>query len=113
MKYIRTKDKIYEFGKIGLVGKEMEKDFFERPSNSIFESEIVKQANTIEELGDIYVIVSKDGKAKPYTTNTLSVFDDFEDVLKHNDIYMSIWVGALLKPVAKMNDKGELELCSD
>ena len=68
-----------------------------------------KQANTIEELTDVYVIVPKDQKSKPYTVNTLSVFDDIEDVLKHNDIYSSIWVNALLKPVAKMNDKGVLE----
>lgn len=72
------------------------------------DDEILKQANTIEELGDTYVIVPKDKKFKPYTTNTLSVFDDFEEVLKYNDIYMSIWVGALLKPAAKMNDEGVL-----
>ena len=69
-----------------------------------------KQADTIEELGDACVIVPKDGKFKPYTVNTLSVFDDFEDFINHNDIYLSIWVDALLKPVAKMNDKGRWEL---
>ena len=135
MKYIRTKDgHIYEIQTLGycgvLIGHFKGADDNFNLHNSLREWQLdcknqyflntpngyttcIKQADTIEELCDAYVIVPKDKKYKPYTINTLSVFDDFEDVLRHNDIYASIWVDALLKPVAKMNEKGELELCLD
>ncbi len=71
---------------------------------------IIKQADTIKKLCDAYVIVPKDKKFKPYIEATLSVFDDLEGVLRCSDIYLSVWINALLKPVAKLNDKGEPEL---
>lgn len=107
MKYVRTKDGIYELDKY------KEKYHYFKVNGSAYKLQKIsecKQANTIEELGDVYVIAPKDSKSKPYTVNTLSMFDDVEDVLRHNDIYLSIWVGALLKHAAKMNDKGDLEL---
>lgn len=114
MKYVRTKDKIIPYyddlptGKLGVVIKYLGRVEYDKV-NEVFDEIVIKEANTIEELTDAYVIVPKDQKSKPYTVNTLSVFDDIKDVLKHNDIYSSIWVNAILKPIAKMNDKGVLE----
>jgi len=111
MKYIRTKDgkivelKPHKFYKYVL---EDEKLYLSGKGKYLYINNVVSQADTIEELGDVYVIVPKDKKYKPYTENTLSVFDDITDVLRHSDIYLSIWVDALLKPIAKMSDKGEL-----
>lgn len=103
MKYVRTKD-----GRILRLNEASEK-FFEGKKIFLASTyEELQQADTIEELSDAYVIVPKDKKFKPYTLDTLSGFDDIEAVLEHNDIYSSIWVNALLKPVAKMNEKGDL-----
>ena len=119
MKYIRTKDgriliapNLYDNGGIVLCSEPpmYETRDAKNEWGCVFCHDVINQADTIEELGDIYVIVPKDGKSKPYTLNTLSGFDDIKDVLKRNDIYLSIWVDALLKPMAKMNEKGELEL---
>lgn len=119
MKYIRTKS-----GQLFTVAEKIDKTEFnhsfkylyrikeiekiDNGSNIIVDVNVVKEADTIEELSDAYVIVPKDKKFKPYTLDTLSGFDDIEAVLEHNDIYSSIWVNALLKPVAKMNEIGDL-----
>ena len=103
MKLIRTKYGIYA----------MEEEIIERvikPNDIHF-----TQADTIEELCDTWLIVPKERKFKPWLEPTLSVFDDFEDVLKHDDVYCAIWIYdndgvPTLKPVAKMNKEGKLEL---
>lgn len=116
MRYIRTKNKIYDTYSSGIILSKNKTThelefFYQSYAFSIpFQLEVLSQADTIEELGDVYVIVPKDSKSKPYTVNTLSGFDDVTDVLRDSDIYLSIWVGADLHSVAKMNDKGELEL---
>ena len=87
--------------------------------------EILKQANTIEELCDVFVyknkiveppIINKE-KPKysyilveiddntPFYTRRLTYLNDLEETL-----YGAIWTEWGLKYVAKMNDKGELEL---
>lgn len=115
MKYIRTKDGrivnvslMREFETDDDNGKRIFDGYEDKDGTYYPVENIIKQADTIEELSDAYVIVPKDKKFKPYTLDTLSGFDDIEAVLEHNDIYSSIWVNALLKPVAKMNEIGDL-----
>ena len=78
--------------------------------HEIINALIENQADTIEELCDEFVIVFKDKKI---------VEKDFKLVKTnygtYDSVYGAIWTydsnGApTLKPVAKMNDKGELEL---
>ncbi len=121
MKYIRTKEKIYEVessflnndGKwIGynIVGNDM----------VILKVQVIAKADTIEELVDATVIVSPKGSH----SITLDEYDlvnlgnkVFIDSKWRNDlinagniIYGAIWTDKGLIYVAKMNDKGELEL---
>jgi len=106
MKYIGTKNGIYDFEKsiyYKLNGEKERtpycKDFEENPSDC-------KIADAIEELVDTFVIIDKESKKRSLDVaieNCIALLDDYE-------IYGSIWVGADLKAVAKMNEKGELEL---
>ena len=113
MKYIRTKDGIFEFvdfkktrgirclnhygytskSGVNILGtlKDFKKD---------------KQADTIEELCDEFVYIKGNRKTihKPYA---VSPKDDYE---YEDKIYCAIWTDKGLIYVAKMNDKGELEL---
>lgn len=114
MKYIRTKDEIYEIEQTLSSGIIFNADCLYTDNELIYDIQtgfgIIAKANTIEELCDTWLIVPKERKFKPYLEPTLSVFDDFEDVLKCNDVYCAIWVfdsnGApILKPVAKINNE--------
>ena len=83
-----------------------------------FNCKIIKQADTIEDLCDEFVIVAKKDKNikpyfTPYLTATLAVFDDVKSLLDTDDVYGAIWtIGEhgepILKSVAKMNEKGDL-----
>ena len=97
MKYIRTKDGIAKLDDDWAL-------FCKEYANN-------KQANTIEELCDEFVnqkmILSKQ--------DIKDILKYAKDELKEEIIYGAIWIilpnGApRLEPVAKMNDKGELEL---
>lgn len=74
--------------------------------------DIIKQADTIEELVDCYVIIDRDNRFPTTASKEDIEFLDYKNNKdKANfDVYGAIWVGADLKSVAKMNDKGELEL---
>ena len=72
-----------------------------------------KQADTIEELCDEFVVIYNNNKKfkKPFT----SIHDNLGDLLKEHKIseckvYGAIWTDKGLTYVAKMNDKRELEL---
>ena len=84
MKYIRTKD-----GKIYLINSEF----------ILLDGD--KQADTIEELCDEFVY-------NKMTFKTLEETLDYAPI--GSDIYGAIWTDKGLTYVAKMNDKGELEL---
>lgn len=133
MKYIRTKDtrnvkryakvKLEEWEGIVLIDLDKEKfevaryDDYTKPEwlmngenyGDIPFSRIIKTADTIEELVDEYVRVHK-------TFNNMSMVCDKELAIssskypKHYDVYGSIWVDGELHKVAKVNEKGELEL---
>lgn len=110
MKYIRTKSFITKF-----------EDWMEINGSLLsigsIKYKIIEQADTIEELCDEYVIID-------YIDNRhgITFYYTFEDARneiarhpKESALYGAIWVfdsnGApTLKSVAKMNEKGELEL---
>lgn len=106
MKYIRTKDGIYKVKDdfIVLKGQELYLPHFQ--------DHIIAQADTIEELCDEFVVVYKNNE--PYLTQHLS----YTEMEKYNaeinknggELYGAIWTDKGLIYVAKMNDKGELEL---
>lgn len=110
-RYVRTtEDCIYdtenlhyrwiENNKVYKVGWDVEKP--------TFEADIIKEADTIEELCDCFVAVRKNA------SGTYSVFfielEEKEKWIDSYTIYGAIWTEWGLKYVAKMNDKGELEL---
>lgn len=97
--YIRTYNGIYQFDKTN------EKDYLNYCSMT---------GDTIEELCDSEVIVWKD--STPSTWNKFLTKKEFEHLYssfqrkKIIAIYGAIWTKKGLIYVAKMNDKGELEL---
>jgi len=105
MRYIRTNYGIFD----------IEKDFVIEQFKTY---EIIKQADTIEELCDEFILVAPYRFRRPKTATELE--KDFEEMKyfytdKNDTIYGAIWIeldnGAMrLEPVAKMNEKGELEL---
>ena len=102
MKYIRTKD-----GKI-LENKWL--SVYDAPS-SLYNN-ILKQADTIEELCDEIVIVENGSHSIPaYIEEAINRFmEDCEFGNNNIQIFDAIWTDKGLIYVAKMNDKGELEL---
>lgn len=79
-------------------------------------ADILKQADTIEELIDCYaVILEHQDKPLVVYKNEIEHYKHcLVDKVKSNNrvlaIYGSIWVGADLLSKSKMNEKGELEL---
>jgi hypothetical protein len=106
MKYIRAKDgRIVKFGEQTDIG--YEKGTFEVHNKigivaSYEPIEVLKEANTIEELCDEFVMIS-DGKHK-LDIGCHSYSDE------KIQIYGAIWTDKGLIYVAKMNEKGKLEL---
>ena len=105
MKYIRTECGIYERVMVTRQVCDGEEVAVIRYDKLEFEP-IIKTADTIEELCDEFVIVG---------TNWQQIID--LDSAKHNagkhekiKIYGAIWTDKGLIYIAKMNDKGELEL---
>lgn len=112
MKYIRTKDGIYEytshskaFDGVYTTTRDI--------NHLILYKEIVKQANTIEELCDEFVVVQKDFRdllnADTHCLQTLKRYYEINKI-EVLGIYGAIWTDKGLIYVAKLNEKGELEL---
>ena len=112
MKYIRTKDGIYEINWF-------DADNFGDEKGDIHSNcEIINEANTIEDLCDEFVLdhplfgdsckclYHSFEKAK----NGIKKRSDNAHNLYDFNIYGAIWTELGLKYVAKMNEKGELEL---
>ena len=112
MKYIRTKDNIYELTNEKISVGSVVYYYVKGKHTPISSKDIIKQADNIEELCDEGICISKDGlKPKPYILSKIlnSYFEDF------SAIYGCIWIEGekgepILKSVAKINSKGELEL---
>ena len=114
MKYIRTKDGIYEYtyhskAFDGVYTTTM------GVNHLILYKEIVKESDTIEELCDCFIKIKRKSGCKPFILK-----HDFRDlpILKEqkikypeSDVYGAIHIeNKGLIYVAKMNEKGELEL---
>ena len=112
MKYIRTEDGIYEIdnNKYSVVELNGHQLLHMKVDNKglIHREYILKQANTIEELCDEFVVIHKE------LNRNHTIHKSFGFVkLEHNTgnkIFGAIWTNKGLIYVAKMNDKGELEL---
>ena len=94
MKYIRTKDGIVE------IVKELSYCYLDKNGNEYL-LDNQKTADTIEELCDEFVGIRKD--------NTKELLR-YRPNYKYVATYGAIWTDRGLIYVAKMNDKGELEL---
>ena len=111
MKYIRTKDdEIIEI-------EDYDKEhgcyyFYDIGCIQIYEEDVVKTADTIEELCDYYVVFDDEGHCS--ITRDYSYFlEMYIELKRHNfldEAYGIIKTSKGLIYVAKMNDKGELEL---
>ena len=115
MKYIRTKygKKIIDVSKLKYVGEDENDYFFCKVYKSGKESKVIKCftkkvitkiADTIEELFDEFVVFDSKGKPQVY-----SPFDVKEWTI-NTKLFGAIWTDKGLIYVAKMNEKGELEL---
>lgn len=116
MKYIRTKD-----GKIidleSWQYDKYNKCYFNKKyrlqdnvyQNLIYKQDIVKQADTIEELCDQFVLLDGN-KVFQIANNRFSTIKDIWQLNKETYVYGAIWTDKGLIYVAKMNEKGELEL---
>ena len=105
MKYIRTKDGIYEINWF-------DADNFGDEKGDIHSNcEIINEANTIEELCDEFIVISDNCK-RPIISAL--PFDELQlyakDRTKYAICYGAIWTDKGLQFVARMNSKGELEL---
>ena len=122
MKYIRTKDGIYErmfpdckTQRISFDHKTIEPAYFTADYEWVAQKDVIKQADTIEELCDEFIVVHENGNhvIQKKVGNGLKDMDkDYPEYLKRNNqiFYGAIWTDKGLIYVAKMNDKGELEL---
>ena len=115
MKYIRTKDRIIK-------KEEKEQEYsglhyfhsydMNKSDYEYYEEDIIAQANTVKKLCDDFVVVYEDGArivygdlkwAKEKAKTSLELGDK-------SIIYGAIWTNKGLIYVAKMNEKGEVEL---
>lgn len=112
MKYIRTKENVYlvhhEDNAFYFIWVEIEKAYILIPKE-----EVIAQANTIEELCDEFVIIQKDFRdlfnADTHCLQTLKRYYEINKI-EILGIYGAIWTDKGLTYVAKMDEKGELEL---
>ena len=120
MKYIRTKDGIWEYvgkGELSLRPKSKLVDYYVNKRLHCFvsygygrlkEERIIAQADTIEELCDEFVYFNEN--EEPLVTKILT----FGSIMRMDGDYMikygAIWTDKGLIYVAKMNESGILEL---
>lgn len=110
MKYIRTKDGIYEIDETTILASLPPCYKVIKPTDkhyAISEKKVIKQADTIEELCDEFVVVDKTWEEPLHIV--LDTKDDMEMYLP-NEIYGAIWTDKGLIYVAKMNESWCLEL---
>jgi len=115
--YIRTKDGVYKvvdtYETKYVVG--YTEDGFEI---SIYKENVISQSENLEELCDEFVLIEpRDDGGKKYSHRDKESFirdyigyEHIDIVLSYYTIYGAIWTDKGLIYVAKMNEKGELEL---
>lgn len=120
-KYIRTKNRIWKTEDVILIDEEHDEILWQKILRKPwFYIQEVKQADTLEELVDELVVVEPNNEdcPRPYILDCFhlctynSWFEREKEHIKIGTIvvYGSIWVDGDLIRVAKMNEKGELEL---
>lgn len=112
-KYIRTKDRIGERLKPSKDYPEVEDEHWLGIVNGLIHKDnepIIAEANTIEELCDEFVL--EDETLPPHLKRDLKELCRYKIYIagSRGVIYGAIWTDKGLIYVAKMNDKGELEL---
>ena len=110
MKYIRTKNRIYETEGTFLDnnGKWKYYNILEDDMAIILRSQVIKQSDTIEELCDRYVVMDKETKEVISIVSFLA-YAKLWASCKYN-IYGAIWTDKGLIFVAKMDSEGKFEL---
>ena len=106
MKYIRTKDGIYKVESETYNKQGYYIDIYEE--DVILKKRVIKQSENLEELCDRFVVIDKETKEVMNIVSFLE-YAKLWAYCKYN-IYGAIWTDKGLIYVAKMNDKGELEL---
>ena len=108
--YIRTKNRIYETEGTFLDnnGKWKYYNILKDDMAIILRSQIINQSETIEELCDRFVVIDKETK-EVISIVTFLAYAKLWSSCKYN-IFGAVWCEWGLKYVAKMNDKGDLEL---
>lgn len=113
MMYVRTKDGVYEVEQSQL---EDDEEVVNCDYGQIHKLEILRKSENLEELCDEFVRIVKRNKLKSLITlgaiehlkeHSQNFINDFMNTY---EIYGAIWTDKGLIYVAKMNDKGELEL---
>ena len=101
MKYIRTGSEVYDTDDLYVCEELADKPYATKNGAwCIYKDSIIKEADTIEELCDEFV-------CEHYiSANT----NDLRKLKPNGLIYGAIWTDKGLIYVAKMNEKGELEL---
>lgn len=118
MKYVRTEEGVYEFPKGFTEFNWNNKTLLENEEHIVWTGgEVIAQADTIEELVDEYVLGETKYHKPCVTKLPLDFLRECVITKTHYElvVYGAIWVfdsngTPTLKPVAKMNDKGDLEL---
>ena len=125
MKYIRTKDGIYEIDETTILTSLPSCYKVIKPTDkhySINIQQVIKSADTIEELCDEFVILGQHCRITGY--GIMTIYNNYVSAIvkkfgkakqsynrnKGFALYGAIWTNKGLIYVAKMNDKGELEL---
>lgn len=131
MKYIRTKDGIFDLSRFKFEKGDIDQSkvgsrqdcYLEQHDieyclhRCIWVKDIIKQADTLEELIDEYIVdetaYKTFGKKKPYLSehSFYQWVDEIDFAYECGvNLYLGIWVDGELRKVAKVNKKGELEL---
>jgi hypothetical protein len=117
MKYIRTEKGIYEVvgaDSCSYLNAPPEMYYITSYNKNILKSKVIAQADTIEELCDDIVVIFPDGSKNTWDAHSTYNAKNFQDVygidILEEEIYYAIWTDKGLIYVAKMNEKGELEL---
>ena len=119
MKYIRTKDAVYEVIETYInnaIPYENQIEHRTKPRyEKIWNKLIIKQADTIEELCDEFVWISVDSVNNEYHNRKANEYGLRTNKMQVNSpqiksIYGAIWTDKGLIYVAKMGKNGELEL---
>ena len=109
MKYIRTKDRIFESNEYLLSSEDLQSVAVCK-GLGINPYKDVKIADTIEELCDEFVVIRDNQRPIPLTNLEQVRLNRGNYGYSNSKVYGAIWTDKGLIYVAKMNDKGELEL---